>query len=97
MAKRCRELGVKLVLFTAPFNPRVSLYRNGEDKASYEDFIRSVADRYDLPLYRFDDLVPAEDWGRLLNGPDPLHMGRHGHQIVAGKMIQVVKETLPGE
>jgi hypothetical protein len=97
IAERCRLAHVKLVLFTAPLNPRISLYRNAEDKATYETFVQNVATKYNLPLYRFDDCVLAEYWGRLLNGPDPLHLGRRGHQIVAAKMIEIVRKTLPGE
>lgn len=97
LAERCRDEGVKLVLFTAPLNPLVSLYRSAEDKATYENFVQAVARSYNLSLFQFDDLVAAGYWGRLLNSPDPLHLGRRGHQIVAAKMIEVVQKTVPRE
>jgi hypothetical protein len=82
----CHQQHIQLFLFNAPVNPLVSLYRTPEDKASYDDFIHLVAKENGTPLYNFENAVPASNWGALLNGPDPLHMGRQAHALLARDM-----------
>jgi hypothetical protein len=86
IVKLCHRDHVQLFLFSAPVNPRVSLYRTPEDHASYRAFIEQIAAQNGGPLYDFEGAVPAEDWGNLLNGPDPLHMGRAAHALIAQEM-----------
>jgi lysophospholipase L1-like esterase len=94
LARYCHEQGINLVMFNAPVNPRVHLYRSETDSRYYHEFIQQVAARYHVRLYDFESIVPAENWGKLLDGPDPLHMGRIGHQIVAAKMIDALSKEL---
>src|SRR5262249_40174712 len=83
IAESCRLAGVRLAIFTAPVNPAVSLYRSPEDKSRFEGFIRRVSERYQLPVANLESSVEDKLWGRQLNGPDPLHMGRTAQAVVA--------------
>jgi hypothetical protein len=87
IAELCAQRGVRLVLFHAPLNPLVELHATPEDRRSYEEMVRSFAARHDLTIFDFEREVPAERWGRLLNGPDPMHMSRAGHQMLAQRII----------
>jgi hypothetical protein len=80
-------------MFYAPVNPLVSLYRTSEDKASYRSFVAGVAASGRIPLYDFENSIPAEDWGNLLNGPDPLHMGRRANRDFAQQMMTSMNLT----
>lgn len=82
----CHAEKVQLFLFSAPVNPLVSLYRTPEDHEGYKDFIKQVAAENGGPLYDFEDTIDASHWGNLLNGPDPLHMGRAAHALMAEEM-----------
>ncbi len=86
IVKLAHQEKVPLFLFSAPVNPLVSLYRTPEDKASYQEFIHKVAVENGGPLYDFEDTISADHWGNLLNGPDPLHMGRAAHALLAQEM-----------
>jgi hypothetical protein len=86
IVKLAHEENVPLFLFSAPVNPLVSLYRTPEDKASYQEFIAKVAALNGGPLYDFENTISADHWGNLLNGPDPLHMGREAHALMAHEM-----------
>jgi hypothetical protein len=81
---------VQLFLFSAPVNPLVSLYRTPEDRSSYHEFIAQVAAQNGGPLYDFEDTIAADHWGNLLNGPDPLHMGRAAHILMAQEMYEKI-------
>jgi hypothetical protein len=87
IAELCARRGVRLVLFHAPLNPLVELHATPEDRRSYEEMVRSYAARHGLETFDFERAVPAERWGRLLNGPDPMHLSRAGHQMLAERII----------
>ncbi len=95
VAATCRETSVTLALFTAPVNPLVSLYATPENKSNFSGFVRGLSKKYDLPLFDFEGTVSADLWGRQYNGPDPLHMGRKAHQLVAEEMIAAIQAALP--
>lgn len=88
IAELCAQRGVRLVLFHAPLNPRVELHATPEDRQSYEAMVRSFAARHGLVIVDFERAVPAPRWGRLLNGPDPMHLSRAGHQMLARRIIE---------
>jgi hypothetical protein len=90
IAGLCAANDVRLLLFHAPVNPVVSLYRTPTDRESYHDFVAGVAASYHLPLFDFENSIGAEYWGHLLNGPEPLHMGRAGHQQMAKQVIELL-------
>jgi hypothetical protein len=94
LAEECRTARVPLVLFSAPVNPRVPLYASAADRRGFEQIVAGVESRYGRRVLRFDDLVPAEWWGRQFNGPDPLHMGRRAHALVASNMITALTTAL---
>jgi hypothetical protein len=98
VVKLAHEEKVQLFLFSAPVNPLVSLYRTHEDRASYQEFVSKIATENGGPLYDFEDTISADHWGNLLNGPDPLHMGRAAHALMAQEMyakipLNQVRET----
>jgi lysophospholipase L1-like esterase len=97
IASACRKAQVRLALLIAPVNPRVSLYASADDKANFDRLVSGVAAQYDLSLFDFEDAVPAELWGRQFNSPDPLHLGRRGHQFMADRVVEALKGTLDGD
>ncbi len=86
----CKQQDVRLLMFYAPVNPRVSLYRTRQDRVSYRAFVDHLAQANNIRLYDFENSIPAEHWGNLLNGPDPLHMGRAAHQDFAQIMVNAM-------
>jgi hypothetical protein len=97
IAESCGNAGVRLAMFTAPVNPAVSLYRSPEDKSRFQTFVRTIADRYRVPVADLESSVAAELWGRQLNGPDPLHMGRAAHVVVAGQVSSFTRNALEAQ
>jgi hypothetical protein len=86
----CRRSGTRAVLFQAPTNPAVPLYKTEDDDRSYHAFVTSLAARYAVPVLDFEHAVPAALWGQELNGPDPLHLGRRGHLRFASLLLDAL-------
>ena len=88
IAATCRRNGIVLILVNVPQNPSAPLYRTEQDRRAYEEVIRHISERYNLPLYDFETRIPREDWGVWIDGPDPIHMGREGHRRMAKVFIE---------
>ena len=93
IAALCVSQHVRLMLFHAPVNPNVDLYRTPEDRETYRRFVADVAARYGVPLFDFENSISSEYWGRLLNGPDPLHMGRAAQQLMAKQVFEAMSSV----
>lgn len=87
IAALCAANNVRLLLFNAPVNPNISLYRTSADRESYHDFVDGIAMKYRVPLFDFENSIGPQLWGHLLNGPEPLHLGRVAHQLMAKQVI----------
>jgi len=93
LADVCARAGIRLALFQAPTNPLVPLYRTAGDDRAYHEFTNGLAARRGLPLLDFEHSIPAADWGMTLNVPDPLHLSRAGHRILASEMAAALKQN----
>jgi hypothetical protein len=93
LAAVCHRSGIRMILFEAPTNPAVPLYRTPEDSRQYHEFSRSLASRFGLPILDFEHSIPAAEWGRSLNVPDPLHLGREGHRRLAALMWAALERS----
>lgn len=93
IARLCQSNGIRLVLFHAPVNPLVHLYRTEEDRRTYREFAAQIAQQPGVTLYDLEDAVPAEQWGKWMNGPDPLHLSRAGHRNVAARIVSALDQT----
>lgn len=93
IAALCTANDIRLLLFHAPVNPHVSLYRTAGDRQSYRNFVASVAEKYHAQLFDFEDSIGPKYWGHLLNSPDPLHMGRAGHELMAQQLMEAMNSV----
>lgn len=92
LAALCAASGIRMILFQAPTNPAVPLYGGPDDDRSYHRFASSLASRYGLALLDFEHSVPRRDWGMALNAPDPLHLGREGHRLLAADIVAALEK-----
>ena len=93
IAALCSSNHIRLLLFHAPVNPNVSLYRTVEDRRSYRSFVASISTKYKVPLFDFEGSIESKYWGHLLNSPDPLHMGRAGHALMAKQLSKAINSV----
>ncbi len=93
----CSEQKITPLLFLAPVNPEVNLYRTPEDKAQFFARIHEIEARGHVTLRSLENNIPAAMWGRQFDGPDPLHLGREGHHEMARQMIPAIEAVLKGQ
>jgi hypothetical protein len=93
VAALCKANNVKLMLFYAPVNPTVSLYRTPENFQSYRQIVGGIAEKYDIPLFDFENTISADHWGFMLSGPDPLHMGRSAQRLMAKQVAEAIQSV----
>lgn len=94
LGRTCRESGIRLVLFNAPVNPRVTLYQSAADLERYRGFIARLTSEYGIPIHDFETAIPGDLWGSWMNGPDPLHLGRQGHRLMASHIVRILEPSL---
>ena len=83
--------GIRVILFQAPCNPAVPLYGTPQDERSYHEFCTSLAARFGIGMLDFEHATPAAEWGMELNAPDPLHLSRAGHRLLARLMLSALE------
>jgi hypothetical protein len=76
------ESGATVLIYNAPQNPRVSLYYDDEYKA-YLARLEALASAHHALYLDLATAVPASEWGRWLDLPDPMHVDERGHQTIA--------------
>ena len=97
MAQICRDDHVRLMLFHAPLNPDVKLYGTPQDKREHYAFVRDLAARYQIPVGEFEEAIPSQYWGKILNGPEVLHLGRAGQTILADMLLDMLAKNAGGK
>jgi hypothetical protein len=90
----CQERNIQPVFFSAPVNPLVHLYRNNADRERFDSCLREMEAKAGTHILRLEDAVPAELWGRQFDGPDPLHLGRKGHALLASLLAPDIATAL---
>jgi lysophospholipase L1-like esterase len=93
IAQRCADEHIRLVLFSAPVNPAVSLYSSDSDRTTYTGFVQKLAAEHQLPFFDLEHAIDGQYWGRQFNSADPLHIGRKGHELLAADMAPVVRQA----
>jgi hypothetical protein len=90
----CREQRIHPVLFMAPVNPQVQLYRTDDDRQRLADAVLELEALSGIRVAPLESAIPPQMWGRQYNGPDPLHLGRNGHHQLAQLLLPEIKQAL---
>jgi hypothetical protein len=93
----CAEQKIAPVLFVAPVNPAVKLYRTPDDETQFLARVHEIEARARVTMQPLENSIPATMWGRQYDGPDPLHLGRQGHHAMADQMIPAIEAALKGQ
>ena len=93
----CNEQKIRPLLFLAPVNPEVKLYRTPEDKEEFFARVHDLEAKGHITVRSLENNIPGPMWGRQFDGPDPLHLGRQGHHEMARQMIPAIEAVLKGQ
>jgi hypothetical protein len=87
LAKTARERDVQLILYIVPFNPHADSPYIPEEYAAFKQWLAAFCEKERVPLANFEHVVPQEDWGLFLGGPDFKHFRNAGHRKTADAIV----------
>jgi hypothetical protein len=95
IARACAAHGIRLSVFNAPQNPATPLYASERDRKTYSAILDRFRQVHHVPVYDFENAIPARCWGRWIDGSDPIHFGRAGHERMAHLFLSsgILSET----
>src|SRR5208282_3893437 len=89
MIDRCEMAGVCFVPYIIPLNPLAENPYIPEEYKAFKDWLREIAEKRRLPFANLEDLVPSDEWGVFMGGPDFKHFKGSGHRRTAAKLREV--------
>jgi hypothetical protein len=92
-----RANGVEPLFYVIPLNPQAD---NPYVPAEYENFKREITDyctRQHIAFANFENVVPAEDWGKFFNGQDFKHFNGAGHKQTSEAILRNFEPILTGK
>lgn len=88
-----RERGARVLVYNAPTNPAVDMFF-AEEYADYLERLAALAAKHGATFEDLGHAVPADHWGYLIDGPDPIHFDEIGHTMVHDKLLGPLRRTL---
>jgi hypothetical protein len=85
---------VTLLLYVIPLNPSGENPYIAEQYAAFKTWIESLASRRGVGFANLENVVPAEDWESVDEGPDFKHFKGAGHRATAQALLGVFGPTL---
>jgi hypothetical protein len=83
-----RENGVQVIFYIIPLNPQGDNPYIPAEYAAFKERCQNFCSQQNIPFANFENIVPADDWGFYLDGPDFKHFRGPGHKITAAAIIE---------
>ncbi len=78
--------GVRFITYVCPLNPLAENPYVAHEYAEFKTWLEGLAAERRVPFTNLEGLVPHEEWGTFLGGPDFKHFKGAGHRLVAAKL-----------
>ena len=83
-----RENGVQLIFYIIPLNPQGDNPYIPAEYAAYKERCEKFCVQEHIPFANFENIVPAEDWGFFMGGPDFKHFRGIAHKKTAAAILE---------
>lgn len=83
-----KQAGVSVVTYVIPLNPLSDNPYIPAQYAAYKSWLEGLASANGVAYVNLESVVPPEDWGEFMGGPDFKHFRGPGHRIVAGELLK---------
>ena len=83
----CSKAGVQFITYVVPLNPLAESPYVPEEYTEFKDWLSRLAETRRVPFANLENLVPSQDWGLWLGGPDFKHFKGAGHRRTAAKLL----------
>jgi len=88
MVEVSRRAGVRFGMYVVPLNPLAENPYVGDEYVEFKSWLGNLAAERDIRFANFENLVPTDDWGTWLGGPDFKHFKGAGHRRLAAKIAE---------
>ncbi len=96
LVRLARASGAGVYIYNAPVNPLVSMFYQ-EEYDSYLERLRRLAEAESASFANLPDIVPRDEWGYWVDGPDPIHFDEKGHQTLAARLDEAFGAAIAGQ
>jgi hypothetical protein len=83
-----RENGVRLIFYIIPLNPQSDNPYIPAEYAAFKERCEKFCAQQHIPFANFEDVVPADEWGFFMGGPDFKHFRGAGHKRTAAAIVE---------
>jgi hypothetical protein len=87
MIEVARRRGVEIALYVVPLNPNAESPYVPEEYEAFKRWAEGLARDRGVPFANLEALVPPDDWGLWLGGPDFKHFREGGHRRSAAAIV----------
>lgn len=85
LVRLAKSSGASVFIYNAPTNPRVSMFFQ-EEYDAYLTRLGALAEAESAGFVDLANLVPSDEWGYWVDGPDPIHFDEQGHKTLADRL-----------
>ena len=85
LVRLAKSSGASVFIYNAPVNPRVSMFFQ-EEYDAYLTRLGALAEAESAGFVDLESLVPSDEWGYWVDGPDPIHFDEQGHKTLADRL-----------
>ncbi len=96
LVRLAKASGAGVYIYNAPVNPLVSMFYQ-EEYDAYLERLRRLAEAESASFANLPDIVPRDEWGYWVDGPDPIHFDEKGHQTLAARLDEAFGAAIAGQ
>lgn len=89
-----RDNGTVVVLYVIPLNPQAENPYVPEEYAAFKKWMADYTTSEKVPYANLEGIVPLDEWGHFMGGPDFKHFKEAGHRRTAAALIEHFKPWL---
>jgi hypothetical protein len=89
-----KEHGVIPIIYIVPLNPQADNPYVSNEYESFKAWIKALCEELHIPFDNLESVVPHEDWGEFLGGPDFKHFRGAGHRRTAEELVRRFRSFL---
>jgi len=83
----CRAHGVEFVTYVIPLNPVAENPYVDSEYIAYKEWLAALCSTRKVAFANFENLVPTEEWGEWMGGPDFKHFKGPAHKRTAAAIV----------
>jgi len=89
-----KEQDVIPIIYIVPLNPQAENPYIPEEYESFKTWAKALCEEQHIPFDNLESVIPHEDWGEILGGPDFKHFRGEGHRRTAEELVRRFRSYL---